>query len=221
MLEVHGLNVTYGAVRALQNASVGVAKGGIVLLRGHHGAGKSSLLKAVIGAVQSRGVVRLDGLPVRNRTPHRMANKGVVLVPEGRNLFARLSTRENLQFGAAVTHARLGFGPGSESGLDEALSLFPELKPLLDLPAYALSGGQAQMLAFARGLMANPGYLLLDEPTLGLAADPAARVVGQIHQLKTRGIGVLMVEQNHGIAEEIADNILEIENGKITQPNRQ
>ena len=209
MLEAVNLSVNYGAVRALQNAGVSVPKGGAVLLRGHHGAGKSSLLKAIIGAVQSDGEVRIDGLlqPRRKRRPHQMANNGVVLVPEGRNIFARLSTRDNLEFGAAVA--------GVKSGIDEVVAVFPELERLLELPAYTLSGGQAQMLAFARGLMANPGYLLLDEPTLGLAAGPAARVVRQISQLKARRIGVLMVEQNHGIAEEIADTVLDIKNGRI------
>ena len=209
MLEAANLSVNYGAVRALQNAGVSVPKGGAVLLRGHHGAGKSSLLKAIIGAVQSDGEVRIDGLlqPRRKRKPHQMANNGVVLVPEGRNIFARLSTRDNLEFGAAVA--------GVKSGLDEVVAVFPELERLLELPAYALSGGQAQMLAFARGLMANPGYLLLDEPTLGLADGPAVRVVRQISRLKARRIGVLMVEQNHGIAEEIADTVLDIKNGKI------
>ena len=207
VLEVHGLSVDYGAVHALRGANVSVPKGGVVLLRGHHGAGKSSLLKGIIGAVPTRGEVRIDGVPVRHRTPHEMADKGVVLVPEGRNIFARLSARENLQFGAAVA--------GVKSGFDEVVALFPELEPLLDLPAYGLSGGQAQMLAFARGLMARPAYLLLDEPTLGLAAGPAATVVTKINQLKTRRIGVLMVEQNHGIAEEIADNVLEMENSRI------
>ncbi len=209
MLEAANLSVNYGAVRALQNAGVSVPKGGAVLLRGHHGAGKSSLLKAIIGAVHSDGEVRIDGLlqPRHKRKPHQMASNGVVLVPEGRNIFARLSTRDNLEFGAAVA--------GVKSGLDEVVAVFPELERLLELPAYALSGGQAQMLAFARGLMANPGYLLLDEPTLGLAAGPAARVVRQISQLKARRIGVLMVEQNHGIAEEIADTVLDIKNGRI------
>ncbi len=207
MFEIRGLSVDYGAVRALRDASLRVSRGDVVLLRGHHGAGKSSLLKAIIGAVPCYGEVLIDGAPARHRTPHEMAGRGVVLVPEGRNIFARLLVRENLQFGAAVA--------GVESGLEEVLALFPELEPLLNLPAYHLSGGQAQMLAFARGLMAKPAWLLLDEPTLGLATGPAARVVGKISQLKSLRIGVLMVEQNHGIAEEIADNVLEMENSRI------
>ncbi len=199
--------MAYGAVRAIQDANIGVARGEVVLLRGHHGAGKSTLLKAIVGALDAHGEVRIDGLPSGRRKPHQMVGKGVVLVPEGGHLFARLSTRENLEFGAAVAR--------TECDLAAALAVFPELQRLLDLPAYSLSGGQAQMLAFARGLMANPDYLLLDEPTLGLAADPAARVVRQISQLKTRRIGVLMVAQDHGIAEQIADQVLEIENGRI------
>lgn len=213
MLELRGLGVNYGAVRALDDASLRVAKGGVVLLRGHHGAGKSSLLKAAIGAVACVGEVSVDGRIMHRRTPHTMAGKGVVLVPEGRNIFARLTTRENLLFGAVVTGGRLRL-PG-RSALDEVLSLFPELERRLDAPAYGLSGGQAQMLAFARGLMAKPAYLLLDEPTLGLASAMAAKVIGKIGELKRRRIGVLMVEQNHGVAEGVADEVLGMENSRI------
>lgn len=167
MLKLDQITVRYGALTALNAVSLVITEGTISVIDGHHGAGKSSLLKAIIGAVPSKGNVWLDQCLINQRSPAYLLQAGVVLVPEGRQLFGRLSTRENLQFGLYVA--------GGSGSIEAALEYFPQLLPLLDKPAYVLSGGQAQMLAMARAMLANPRYLLADEPLMGLSEAPGSR----------------------------------------------
>ena len=207
MLEIKDLSVNYAALRAVNSANLKIEKGKILALEGHHGAGKTSLLKAIVGAVGSVGEVSVDGLTLMNRNAASMLALGVVFVPEGRHLFASLSSRDNLKFGAAVC--------GVAENFDRVLALFPELIPMLDKPAFALSGGQAQMLAFARGLMASPDYLLLDEPLMGLATSSAKRICSVALKLRAEGIGILITGQHTISKQNIATDYIIIENGVI------
>jgi len=209
MLEIKDLSVNYADLRAVDSANLQIEKGKILALEGHHGAGKTSLLKAVIGAVGSVGEVSIDGLTLTNRNAASMLALGVVLVPEGRHLFSSLTSRDNLKFGAAVC--------GIGANFDRVLALFPELIPMLHKPAFALSGGQAQMLAFARGLMAAPEYLLLDEPLMGLAANSAKRIWSAILELRAEGIGILITGQHTTSKQNIAIDYIMIENGIINR----
>lgn len=209
MLGIKDLSVNYAALRAVDSANLEIEKGKILVLEGHHGAGKTSLLKAVIGAVGSVGEVSIDGLTLTNRNAASMLALGVVLVPEGRHLFSSLTSRDNLKFGAAVC--------GIGANFDRVLALFPELIPMLDKPAFALSGGQAQMLAFARGLMAAPEYLLLDEPLMGLAANSAKRIWSAVLELRAEGVGILITGQHTTSRQNIAIDYIMIENGMINR----
>jgi branched-chain amino acid transport system ATP-binding protein len=201
MLKLDQITVQYGALVALNTVDLCIDEGTINVIEGHHGAGKSSLLKAIIGAVPSKGKVWLDQHPMHRRTPARLLQAGVVLVPEGRQLFGRLSTRENLQFGLHVA--------GVAGNIETALEYFPQLSPLLDKPAYVLSGGQAQMLAIARAMLANPRYLLADEPLMGLSAGPKEQVWQVLIDLQRKGVGVLVT------GEYLAANGTLIEQHKI------
>ena len=201
MLKLDQITVQYGALVALNAVDLCIAEGTINVIEGHHGAGKSSLLKAIIGAVPSKGKVWLDQHPMHRRTPARLLQLGVVLVPEGRQLFGRLSTRENLQFGLHVA--------GVMGNIETALEYFPQLSPLLDKPAYVLSGGQAQMLAIARAMLTNPRYLLVDEPLMGLSDGPKEQVWQVLIDLQKKGVGVLVT------GEYLAPNGTLIEQHKL------
>ena len=201
MLKLDQITVQYGALVALNAVDLCIDEGTINVIEGHHGAGKSSLLKAIIGAVPSKGKVWLDQHPMHRRTPARLLQLGVVLVPEGRQLFGRLSTRENLQFGLHVA--------GVMGNIETALEYFPQLSPLLDKPAYVLSGGQAQMLAIARAMLTNPRYLLVDEPLMGLSDGPKEQVWQVLIDLQKKGVGVLVT------GEYLAPNGTLIEQHKL------
>ena len=188
MLKLDQITVQYGALTALNAVSLVITEGTISVIDGHHGAGKSSLLKAIIGAVPSKGNVWLDQHLISQRSPAYLLQAGVVLVPEGRQLFGRLSTRENLQFGLYVA--------GGRGSIEAALEYFPQLLPLLDKPAYVLSGGQAQMLAMARAMLANPRYLLADEPLMGLSEGPREQVWQILIDLRDRGVGILVTGEH-------------------------
>jgi ABC-type branched-subunit amino acid transport system ATPase component len=188
MLKLDQISVEYGALMALNGVSLVLDEGTISVINGHHGAGKSSLLKAIIGAVPSKGEVRLDQRLITHRTPAQLLRSGVVLVPEGRQLFGRLSTRENLQFGLYVA--------GGRGNIDVALGYFPQLLPLLDKPAYVLSGGQAQMLAMARAMLSKPRYLLADEPLMGLSDGPREQVWQMLIALRDKGVGILVTGEH-------------------------
>jgi ABC-type branched-subunit amino acid transport system ATPase component len=207
MLKIEQITVQYGALMALNAVGLCIAEGTISVIEGHHGAGKSSLLKAIIGAVPSKGKVWLDQRLITRRTPARLLQAGVVLVPEGRQLFGRLSTRENLQFGLHVA--------GNRGSIETALEYFPQLLPLLDKPAYVLSGGQAQMLAIARAMLAKPRYLLADEPLMGLSDGPREQVWQVLVDLRNRGVGVLVTGEHMVLTGTVIEQHKIISNGNL------
>ena len=212
MLEVRDLDVNYGRIRALQGVSLDVAEGEIVALIGANGAGKSSTMNAISGVVRAAaGKVRLDGQGLLGLPAHRIVGRGVVQVPEGRLIFAGLTVEENLRLAAAATRDRRV----EAEELERVLDLFPMLRHRLKDRGSSLSGGQAQMLALARGLIAAPRLLLLDEPSLGLAPVAAREVFGLIAKLRDSGVTILLVEQNVRQALAVADRGYVLEGGRI------
>ena len=213
MLEVRDLRVNYGRIRALQGVSLDVAEGEIVALIGANGAGKSSTMNAISGVVRAAaGEIRLDGESVVGLPSHRVVRRGVVQVPEGRLIFAGLTIEENLRLAAAAAHDRRR----ETEELERVLGLFPMLRDRLTERGSSLSGGQAQMLALARGLIAAPRLLLLDEPSLGLAPLAAREVFDLIPRLRESGVTILLVEQNVRQALAVADRGYVLEGGLVT-----
>ena len=213
MLEVRDLRVNYGRIRALQGVSLDVAEGEIVALIGANGAGKSSTMNAISGVVRAAaGEIRLDGESLVGLPSHRIVRRGVVQVPEGRLIFAGLTIEENLRLAAAAAHDRRR----ETEELDRVLGLFPMLRDRLTERGSSLSGGQAQMLALARGLIAAPRLLLLDEPSLGLAPLAAREVFDLIPRLRESGVTILLVEQNVRQALAVADRGYVLEGGRVT-----
>ena len=191
-LAIRGLEVAYGGVTAVRGLSLEVEPGEIVGLIGPNGAGNSTTLQAVMGLVPARaGEIRLGDASLRGRTPEAIARSGVALVPEGRRLFAELTVEENLRLGLA---ARSG-SEGVDDDLAEIYELFPVCAEFRDRHSGALSGGQQQQLAIARAMISRPSFLLLDEPSLGLAPTIVDRVFESLKAITERGIGVLLVEQ--------------------------
>ncbi|MFE7243015.1 ABC transporter ATP-binding protein [Streptomyces sp. NPDC057580] len=219
-LEVDDLTVVYGrSVRGLDGVSLRVPAGAIVALLGANGAGKSTLLRAVSGTLPlhsgtvERGSVVFDGTPLANRQPADVVAAGVVQVPEGRRVFTALSVEENLRAG------RLGLSGRRSSGAREAVeqvyALFPVLAERRRQAAGLLSGGEQQMLALGRALMARPRLLLLDEPSLGLAPQMVEQIAGIVRRIHQQGTGVLLVEQNAALALELADDAYVLEVGRV------
>ena len=212
MLECIDVGVRYGALPAVRGVTLTVPVGGIVAVLGSNGAGKSSLLRAISGQVRPiEGEIRFDGASIASLPPHAIVARGIAHVPEGRMLLGDLSVRENLLLGA---HNAGSLARAAER-LDAALDSFPVLKPRLDGPAGALSGGEAQMLALARGLMAAPKLILLDEPSLGLSPKATMEVFRLIAGLPQRGIAVLLVEQNVRRALAISGYACLMQNGAV------
>lgn len=212
LLEVKQIDVFYGDVQAIANVSVEVEKGAIVALVGANGAGKSTLLKTIAGVKQpSKGDILFQNQPLCGLRAEQVANMGIVLVPEGRGLFAGLTVLENLKLGAYPTKARAHL----HESLDHAFELFPVLKERVGQKAGALSGGQQQMLAIARAVMAMPDLLMLDEPSLGLSPLIAKEIFGLIRTLNEQGTTVLLVEQNVNQALKIAHNAYVLKTGNI------
>ena len=211
MIEVRNLAVSYGNIRAVQGIDLDVAKGEIVALIGANGAGKSSTLRAISGIEKpAGGSIRFEGRDIAGRPPHAIIAAGITQVPEGRQIFGRLSVRENLRLGAYLRSV-----DEIESAIAEVVELFPILRDRLDAPGSELSGGQAQMLALARGVIARPRLLMLDEPTLGLAPKTAGEIFAIIRQLRAGGLTIALVEQNLRQALKIADRAYVLESGRI------
>jgi branched-chain amino acid transport system ATP-binding protein len=212
MLELADIHAGYDGRDVLHGLNFSVPPGSIVAVVGVNGAGKSTTLKVVSGLLKARqGTLSVDGRPLRGGSAGEAVRAGVVHVPEGRQVFPDMSVRENLQLGG------YSVGMSKLSGrLDEVLGIFPELSGRLAAFAGSLSGGQQQMLAIGRGLMSDPRYILLDEPSLGLAPQVINRIFEVIVTLKDAGKGILLVEQNGQLALGIAQQAFLLEGGTIT-----
>ena len=212
LLEISGLHVAYGHRLAVKGIDLAVAEGTVTTLIGANGAGKTTTLRAVSGLVRPRaGAIRFAGRDIAGLPPHRLVAAGIVQVPEGRQLFASLSVAENLRLGAY----RLADGADLLRRRDGVLDRFPRLRGRLDEPAGLLSGGEQQMVAMGRALMAEPRLLLLDEPSMGLAPMLVEEVFALIADLKREGRTILLVEQNAEAALAIADHASVLESGRI------
>ena len=212
LLEVRDLQVSYGAIQAVREVSFGVARGEIVALIGANGAGKSTILNALSGVLRPHaGVARFGELDLTTAATDQIVRQGLVQVPEGREILARLTVRENLELGAwARRDAR-----AAHRKIEGLMEQFPILGQRRDLPAGQLSGGEQQILAIARGLLARPKLLLLDEPSLGLAPQMVDTVFDVIQRIHKDGVTILLVEQNALRALEIADRAYVVETGRI------
>ena len=212
MLDVARLQVNYGAAPALWDVSVNVARGELVCVVGPNGAGKSTLINVIAGLHRARsGRLTFDGSDITQLPSHRFCAKGIAIVPEGRRLFTGMSVRENLMLGSYVPAARAA----RSASLDRVCALFPALVGKLDAPAGALSGGQQQMVAIARALMAQPKLLLLDEPSLGLSPLIVQTMFCMIERIHAEGVAVLLGEQNVALALGLASRAYVLEEGAI------
>jgi branched-chain amino acid transport system ATP-binding protein len=212
MLEIEKVNTYYGRIHALKDVSLHVDKGEIVTLIGANGAGKSTALNTICGLLKPRqGSIRLDGEDLVPYPPHEIVIKGVVQVPEGRRVFGRLTVMENLEMGAfACSDRRV-----NEANLERTLTLFPRLRERSRQVAGTLSGGEQQMLAMGRALMANPRILLMDEPSMGLAPVLVDSIFDTIQQLHSGGTPILLVEQNARMALQVASRGYVLQSGVI------
>jgi branched-chain amino acid transport system ATP-binding protein len=212
MLEVHELRVDYGAAPALWNVSLAIAAGELVCVVGPNGAGKTTLINAIAGLLRATsGRLTMDGCEMAAMPSHRFCAAGIAIVPEGRRLFTGLTVRENLEIGSYLHTAR----KSRERSLERVCALFPAVRDKLDVRAGALSGGQQQMVAIGRALMATPRLLLLDEPSLGLSPMMVQTMFRAIGEVNAAGTAVLLVEQNVAMALDIASRAYLLEEGRI------
>jgi branched-chain amino acid transport system ATP-binding protein len=217
MLEIRNLKVSYDDVLAISDVSLDVPEGKIVALVGGNGNGKSTTLRAVAGLnAADAGSIRFNGEPIHTVAAHRRVPLGLSLVPEGRRLFPRLSVRRNLELGAFTRDDKHEVA----AGIDEMLRTFPILKERADQLAGTMSGGEQQMLAIARGLMARPKLLMLDEPSWGIAPKFVTKVLEVIQEVNARGVSVLLVEQNLQKALGIAHYGYVIQTGRIVMEGK-
>jgi branched-chain amino acid transport system ATP-binding protein len=211
VLEINNLEVRYGGIRALKGVSLSVEEGKIAVLLGANGAGKTTLLKTVSGLLKPHsGSVSLWGQDIRSVPPYKITAMGVSHVPEGRGVFAGLSIRENLQMGTYLAPAK-----EIPERIEQALTLFPRLRERYSQLAGSLSGGEQQMLALARAIVARPKLLLLDEPSLGLAPIIAQEIFRTIRNVHKAGISILVVEQNAKLALQVADYAFVLKTGEL------
>jgi branched-chain amino acid transport system ATP-binding protein len=212
LLEIDDVHVFYDNIEALKGVSIKVEAKQIVTLVGANGAGKTTLLRAVSGLLHPRGgEIRLDGESLADTAPHEIAAMGLLHVPEGRRIFARLTTEENLAMGAFARRDRQAIAEDKE----RMLTLFPRLRERLKQVAGTLSGGEQQMVATARALMGRPRVLLMDEPSMGLSPVMVDNVFETIRTINAQGVTILLVEQNALMALDIADYAYVMESGRI------
>jgi branched-chain amino acid transport system ATP-binding protein len=213
ILEIQTLSAHYGQVEALHSIDLDMFDGELVAVLGPNGAGKSTLLRSVMGLTNSTGTVRFRGEVLPRRGTSVIAKRGVVLVPEGRGIFGPMTVEENLQLGAYLIGGR---GVEFEQRRQRVLSLFPRLKERLTQVAGSMSGGEQQMLAVGRALMAQPSLLLLDEPSLGLAPKVTMEILETLGQLNRQGLSILLVEQKAPLALKLANRAYVVSNGRIS-----
>lgn len=212
MLRAKNIDFYYGEVQVLTDVSLEVNEGEFVAIFGPNGHGKSTLLKVICGLLTpASGSVEYDGKTINRRSTEEIVNMGLVYIPEDRHLFPEMTVFENLKMGAYPKNARTREG----ENLDYVFQLFPKLKLLSRQVASSLSGGEARMLAIGRGLMSNPRFLAIDEPSFGLAPNLRAEVFKAINEIREKGDTILLVEQSTTIASEYADRIYIMEDGKI------
>jgi branched-chain amino acid transport system ATP-binding protein len=211
-LEINGIDAFYGNIHALRQVSLFVDQGEIVTLIGSNGAGKTTTLNCISGLVRPRsGHVRLEGEDLTDVQPHHIVERGVVQVPEGRRMFARLTVDENLRMGGFTLANKADVG----AGIERAYDMFPRLKERRSQVAGTLSGGEQQMLAIGRGLMAKPKVLLLDEPSMGLAPILVESIFETVRRIHADGTSILLVEQNALMALNIANRGYVMQSGQI------
>ncbi|MFT3893052.1 MAG: ABC transporter ATP-binding protein [Anaerolineales bacterium] len=217
MLKVDNLQVYYGAIHALQGVSFHLEKGEIVALIGANGAGKSTVLNTVSGILRPReGSVTFEGQDIHTTAPQDIVRKGVIQVPEGRKVFSRMTVAENLEMGAYTQTDRVAIN----RDVDSVFERFPRLKERRNQLGGTLSGGEQQMLAIGRGLMAHPKLLLLDEPSMGLSPILVELIFDIIQDINEQGTSILLVEQNAQMALAVADRAYVLETGKITMQGK-
>lgn len=215
LLSVKNLSVSYGRVHAVRDVSFDVAAGSLVTLVGANGAGKSSIINAVSGIVRAAsGTITFDGADTTRLKSHRLVPKGLVQVPEGRQVLATMSIAENLQMGARA------YGKGAGDAINKMYDRFPVLGERRKLAAGSLSGGEQQMLAIARAMLANPRLILMDEPSMGLAPKIVDEVFAVIDEVRASGTTVLLVEQNARRALQAADEGHILQNGSIVRSGK-
>jgi branched-chain amino acid transport system ATP-binding protein len=212
LLEVDGIDASYGRIVALEGVTLRVEQGEIVTLIGANGAGKTTTLRAISGLVRpTKGAIRFDGTDLTRWTPDRIVRRGIGHSPEGRRVFARMTVRENLELGAYTRSSQAEF----DEDYARVLAIFPRLEERLQQKSGTLSGGEQQMLAMARALMSRPKLLMLDEPSLGLSPILVQTIFSVIKEINARGTTVLLIEQNARQALGIATRGYVLEVGKI------
>jgi branched-chain amino acid transport system ATP-binding protein len=212
LLELEDVHTYYGNIHALKGVSLTVEEGEIVTLIGANGAGKSTTLKTISGLLRPRqGHIRLAGEDLSQYKPHEIVEKGIIQVPEGRRVFARLTVLENLEMGAFTRSDRAGM----QNDLEYIFELFPRLKERRNQVAGTLSGGEQQMLAIGRALMGRPRVLLMDEPSMGLAPVLVDSIFDIIRRLHSEGKTILLVEQNARMALQVADRGYVLQTGSV------
>jgi branched-chain amino acid transport system ATP-binding protein len=212
LLKIEGLETGYGEVQVLWGISLAVPRGQLVTIIGANGAGKTTTLGAIVGQIRPwKGRVTFEGQDITGRSPHENTARGLVLVPEGRQLFAAMTVEENLEMGGYSSRARKKFA----ERLERVYTLFPRLKERRSQRAGTFSGGEQQMLAIARGLMSDPDVLMIDELSLGLAPVVVQQLFGTLGTLRQQGITILLVEQNVHLALSVSDYAYVIAEGKM------
>jgi branched-chain amino acid transport system ATP-binding protein len=210
LLEVNSLSVAYGAIKALHGISFKVMPGEVCTLIGSNGAGKTTTLRAISGMIKSSGAVKFAGESIAGVSPHTLVRRGLCHCPEGRGVFANMSVSENLDLGAFTRH-----DADIPKDRERVLTLFPRLRERLKQSAGTLSGGEQQMLAIARALLARPKLLLLDEPSLGLAPQLVQTIFQIIREINQQGTTILLVEQNAHMALQVAHHAVVLEVGAV------
>ncbi len=212
MLEVQHLNVSYGVTEVLRDVSFTVPAGSIVALLGGNGSGKTTTLNVLSGLLAPRGgAISFEGRPIEALPTHEVVKRGIVQVPQGREVWSGMTVRDNLDLGAATQRDRRA----AKADVEEVFALFPVLRDRQSRKAGTLSGGEQQMLAIGRALMARPRLLLMDEPSAGLAPVVVQAMVAAIQRLHARGLTILLVEQNVGVAAALAQHAHVLMNGEI------